>query len=443
MFPSVLLAALGGTLLIADGLPALNVESGCRAAAKMGGSLSLDTSLRQCLADEKSARDELEKQWTQFSLVLRERCVATTETAGNPSYVEVLVCLQMGRDAALTAKRESSPVDVAERSTTSPRDISREFIKPLLKSHRDLPRPPFDCVALVLQGGGALGAFQAGVYQALAEANLQPDWVAGISIGAINCALIAGNAPEARLEKLRAFWEQVSTQLVFDPFGIAHYWLRGDMGHVVLNRLRAGATLLEGAPGFFKPRFPPPYLAPPGTVEATSWYDTTPLRSTLERLVDFDRINFGEMRFSVGAVNIRSGNFVYFDSTTHKIRPEHIMASGALLPGCPAVEVDGELYWDGGLVSNTPLQWVVRFPSRPVERARRLAERSQRRVVATERDPVFEQDAGPTPITSNRSNASAWPSRIFWKRFQPKSSNRTKANCFGAPRTATSIRSCT
>src|SRR5439155_1197383 len=86
---------------------------------------------------------------------------------------------------------------------------------------------------------------------------------------------------------------------------------------------------------------------------------TTPLRSTLERLVDFDRINSGEMRFSVGAVNIRSGNFIYFDSTSHKIRPEHIMASGALPPGCPAVEVDGELHWDGGLVSNTPLQWVV------------------------------------------------------------------------------------
>jgi NTE family protein len=140
--------------------------------------------------------------------------------------------------------------------------------------------------------------------------------------------------------------------------------MRGDLGHVLLNRLRAGATLLEGAPGFFKPRLPPPYLAPPGTAEATSYYDTSPLRSTLERLVDFDRINSGEMRFSVGSVNIRTGNFVYFDSTTHKIRPEHVMASGALPPGCPAVEVEGELYWDGGLVSNTPLQWVVQGDTR-------------------------------------------------------------------------------
>jgi NTE family protein len=264
----------------------------------------------------------------------------------------------------VTAKRETSPTDVKPGTTRSPRDVSRQFVKPLLKSHRRLERPPFECIALVLQGGGALGAFQAGVYQGLAEANLQPDWVAGISIGAINAALIAGNPPETRLEKLHAFWNQVTTQFIFDPFGIAHYWMRGDLGHVFLNRLRAGATLLEGAPGFLTPRMPPPYLAAPGTVEATSWYDTSPLRSTLERLVDFDRINSGEMRFSVGSVNIRTGNFVYFDSTTHKIRPEHVMASGALPPGCPAVEVDGELYWDGGLVSNTPLQWVVQGDTR-------------------------------------------------------------------------------
>jgi NTE family protein len=262
------------------------------------------------------------------------------------------------RVAPLTGKHESPPGG-KPAPVRSPTAIRRQFVSPLLKSHRELQRPPFDCIALVLQGGGALGAFQAGVYQALAEANLRPDWIAGISIGAINAALIAGNAPEVRLEKLRAFWEQVTTQLLFDPFGIGHYWLRGDLGHVFLNGLRAGATILEGAPGFFKPRLVPPYLSPPGTIEATSWYDTAPLRSTLERLVDFDRINSGEMRFSVGAVNIRTGNFVYFDSTTHTIRPEHVMASGALPPGCPAVEVDGELYWDGGLVSNTPLQWVV------------------------------------------------------------------------------------
>jgi NTE family protein len=262
------------------------------------------------------------------------------------------------------AERDPRAVDVKAGPMKTTKEVQRPFAQPLRKTHVGLERPPFECVALLLQGGGALGAFQAGVYQALTEANLHPDWVAGISIGAINAALIAGNAPEQRLEKLHAFWDEITTQRIFDPFGVAHYWLRGDMGHVFLNRLRAGATLLEGAPGFFTPRLPPPYLAPPGTVEATSWYDTSALRSTLERLIDFDRLNSGEMRFSVGTVNIRSGNFVYFDSTTHKIRPEHIMASGALPPGCPAVEVDGELYWDGGLVSNTPLQWVVQGDTR-------------------------------------------------------------------------------
>jgi NTE family protein len=262
------------------------------------------------------------------------------------------------------AEGDPRAVDVKAGPMQTIKEVQRPFVQPLRKSHIGLERPPFECIALLLQGGGALGAFQAGVYQALAEANMHPDWVAGISIGAINAALIAGNAPKDRLEKLHAFWDEITAQRLFDPFGTAHYWLRGDMGHVFLNRLRAGATLLEGAPGFFIPRLPPPYLAPPGTVEATSWYDTSPLRSTLERLIDFDRLNSGEMRFSVGTVNIRSGNFVYFDSTTHKIRPEHIMASGALPPGCPAVEVDGELYWDGGLVSNTPLQWVVQGDTR-------------------------------------------------------------------------------
>ena len=270
------------------------------------------------------------------------------------------------RAAATEVARDAPPVELKSRSARPPKAVHAPQAPPLRKSHRGLERPPFQCVALVLQGGGALGAFQAGVYQALVEANLHPDWVSGISIGAINAALIAGNAPETRLDKLRAFWEQVSAPPVPDffgfadnYFGLADSWLRGDWGRGFLNRLHANATLLKGAEGFFTPRWPPPYLFPPGTVEATSWYDTAPLKSTLERLVDFDRINACEMRFSIGAVNIRSGNFVYFDSTTHKIRPEHVLASGALPPGFAPVEVDGELYWDGGLVSNTPLQWVV------------------------------------------------------------------------------------
>ena len=264
--------------------------------------------------------------------------------------------------AAVDLNTSSRPLE--QRRSRPAKDTDKRSLQPLRKSHRNLERPPFECIALVLQGGGALGAFQAGVYQALAEANLHPDWVSGISVGAINAALIAGNAPQARLDKLRAFWEQVSSPHIPDLFGFAEPWLQGDFSRSIVNRLHAGNALLAGAPGFFTARFPPPYLFPPGTIEATSWYDTKPLIGTLENLVDFDRINAGPMRFSVGSVNIRSGNFVYFDSTSHKIRPEHILASGALPPGFPSIEIDGEPYWDGGLVSNTPLQWVVEGDTR-------------------------------------------------------------------------------
>ena len=250
-------------------------------------------------------------------------------------------------------------------------------------------RPPFDCIALLLQGGGALGAYQGGVYEGLAEAGLHPDWTAGISIGAINAALIAGNPPEQRVEKLRRFWEVVTSpnpewqfaRMAFgrataardagdfamlpaplDLWGNANAYRvlpEGDDARSLLNQWNAARALFLGASGFFAPRPLTPWLWPKGSTEATSYYDTRPLRTTLERLVDFDRINSDGMRLSVGAVNVRSGNIVYFDSTTHRIGPEHIMASGALPPGFPAVEIEGEHYWDGGLISNTPLRWVV------------------------------------------------------------------------------------
>ena len=225
-------------------------------------------------------------------------------------------------------------------------------------------RTPFECVALLLQGGGSLGAYQGGVYQALAEADLHPNWVAGISVGAINAAILAGNPPEKRVERLRMFWDRVTS----NPFGQwADPWFVndaalagiGDTAHGFLDQFRAFQALVAGAPDFFKPRFPPPWMSAPGSLEATSFYDTAALKTTLESLVDFDRINSKAMRFSVGAVNVRTGNFVYFDTETHTIQPEHILASGALPPGFPAIEIDGEYYWDGGLVSNTPLQWVV------------------------------------------------------------------------------------
>jgi NTE family protein len=237
--------------------------------------------------------------------------------------------------------------------------LSSSAIAAMTAKRRRVPaRPPFDCIALLLQGGGALGSYQAGVYEALAEVDLQPDWVSGISIGAINGALIAGNAPERRIEQLRKFWEQITAA----PHGL-DAWLAplsaSDVTRGWMNQTTAAMALFAGAPGFFRPRPVAPWFVPPGGPGAVSYYETAQLRSTLERLVDFDRINSGSVRFTVGAVNVRSGNLVCFDTETHRIGPEHVMASGALPPGFPAVEIEGEHYWDGGLVSNTPLEWVV------------------------------------------------------------------------------------
>jgi NTE family protein len=211
-----------------------------------------------------------------------------------------------------------------------------------------------ECI-LVLQGGGALGSYQAGVFEALSKVYREPTWVAGISIGAINSALIAGNPPHQRVARLREFWELVSSSLAAPQAASAPL-------REFVNEASASLAMLFGVPGFYAPRFPPAPLQPRGTLEAISYYDTAPLRQTLERLVDFDRINAGAVRLSVGAVNVRSGNFAYFDSAKQRIDVRHIMASGALPPGFAPVEIDGEHYWDGGLVSNTPLQYVLDQP---------------------------------------------------------------------------------
>ncbi len=205
---------------------------------------------------------------------------------------------------------------------------------------------------LVLQGGGALGAYQAGAYEALFAFGRRTDWVAGVSIGAINAALIAGNQPEQRTERLHAFWDRVSstTAALQLPQDIAS---RG-----IFNQISANTVMALGVPGFFKPRFPPAAMMPRGSAGATSFYETAPLRETLLELVDFDYLNTGPVRFSTGAVNVETGNMTWFDSNHDTIGPEHVMASGALPPGFPATEIDGQFYWDGGLVSNTPLQYV-------------------------------------------------------------------------------------
>ena len=229
------------------------------------------------------------------------------------------------------------------------------------KSLSERGRPPFERIALVLQGGGALGAYQGGVYQALSEANLHPDWVAGISMGAINSAIIVGNPPERRVERLRSFWEKIT----HPPLGIPNLGIEVDeFAHRLINQIRALNVVLFGAPNFFVPRWPSPFLVPPRRVDSLSFYDVSPVRETLHQVVDFGLLNSGQTRLSVGAVNVSSGNFLYFDTTTHKIGPDHILASGALPPGFPAVEIDGQYYWDGGILSNTPLDRVLECPDR-------------------------------------------------------------------------------
>ncbi len=210
-------------------------------------------------------------------------------------------------------------------------------------------------IVLVLQGGGALGAYQAGAYEALVEFGYEPTWVAGISIGAINAALIAGNPPELRVSRLREFWDTVSSRLMGEPL------VAGSNARAFFNELSATLVSATGIPGFFAPRVPPAILMPPGSPASTSVYDTSPLRDTLTKLIDFKSLKGGPVRLSVGAVNVASGNFAYFDSADEALSAEHIMASGALPPGFPAIVIDGEAYWDGGLVSNSPLQYVLDF----------------------------------------------------------------------------------
>jgi NTE family protein len=211
---------------------------------------------------------------------------------------------------------------------------------------------------LVLQGGGALGSYQAGAYQALCHHDFEPEWIAGISIGAINAAIIAGNPREKRIARLKEFWELVSSPVPWNPV------TKSDRGRSLFNETSAALIATFGVPGFFTPRFPPAPLWPQGTAQSLSYYDTAPLKKTLEHLVDFDRINDLKTRLSVGAVSVTTGNFKYFDNFEFrklgkKIGPEHIMASGALPPGFPSIVIDGEHFWDGGIATNTPLDFVL------------------------------------------------------------------------------------
>ena len=189
----------------------------------------------------------------------------------------------------------------------------------------------------------------------------EPD-TAFFSIGAVNAAILAGNPPEQRVARLTEFWETICRSALLPDATLEERMtaLAGSgPARAAISAFAAGRALIGGQDGFFTPRVVSPFLWPFGGTAATSFYDTRPLKETLERLVDFDRINARETRLSVGAVDIETGNFSYFDNASMTIVPEHIMASGALPPGFPAVEIEGRSYWDGGLVSNTPLTEVL------------------------------------------------------------------------------------
>ncbi len=207
----------------------------------------------------------------------------------------------------------------------------------------------------MLQGGGALGSYQVGVYKALAEAKCQPSWVCGVSIGAVNGAIIAGNAPDQRVIRLEEFWATITARNAapFSPLTLSTALL-GPWATAASTWM----TVMMGQPGFFSLR-KVNFLQQPDAASATSFYDTSELRATLERLVDFDRLNNGETRLSIGAVNIATGNIIFFDTTKERLGPEHIMASGALPPALPMVKIHNAYYWDGGIVSNTPLQYML------------------------------------------------------------------------------------
>lgn len=218
---------------------------------------------------------------------------------------------------------------------------------------KDSSNSSFERFAYVFQGGGALGAYQVGIFQALQEHGCEPNWVIGTSIGAINASIIAGNKPKDRISKLKEFWDNIATNLLpgFEPQDeITRRWY---------NYISAQMSMWFGQPGFFEPRQINPVFSINGTPDTISFYLTEPLRKTLERLVDFDLINNGKTRLTLGAVEVCTGKSVNFDNTQHKIGPEHVIASGALPPGFPAIKIGDEFYWDGGVVSNTPLNTLL------------------------------------------------------------------------------------
>lgn len=213
---------------------------------------------------------------------------------------------------------------------------------------------PYHKIVYLFQGGGALGAYQAGVFEGLSACNRPPDWMIGTSVGAINAAIIAGNHPENRVAKLKEFWGTVSSPL-------SNFIMPTDNDAIRkwVNLWYTHWTIIYGQPGFFKPRLTNPWLDTKSSPDKISFYDTAELKKTIERLVDFEIINQRKVRLTLGCVRLEDDELVYFDNKHHDIGSEHIMASAALPPGFPAVKIEGKYYWDGGISSNTPLSVVL------------------------------------------------------------------------------------
>lgn len=243
---------------------------------------------------------------------------------------------------AIRRKKHESPMDAAGGDRQLSVKVEAEAIAHLNKR----------LVVYALQGGGALGAYQVGAYQALLEHGLDPDWVTGISIGSLNAAIIAGNERDQRVPRLRQFWEAITRRQepwdrVSNPFSN------------FTTAFQFAQTCMFGLPNFFRPWAMPPMLSHPGSSAATSYYNTAPLRETLQELVDFGVIARGDCRLTLGSTKIFGGELKFFDSTESTLRMDHVLASGSYPPSFPSIEIDGYGYWDGGVVANTSVSYLA------------------------------------------------------------------------------------
>lgn len=243
---------------------------------------------------------------------------------------------------------KNKPQNVAHKAPHGNNPLWDRFDNTPAKKKDRFPR-----VAFVMQGGGSLGSYQFGVVKGLFEAGYEPDWIAATSIGAIQAAIIVGNPPERRIEKLEQFWQKVAPQTFFDP--LIESYATAEISNMVSSSL----ALLVGQPNFYYPRLWTEIMPQSGDPDSLSYYNTAPLRETLLELIDFDLLNSAPIRLSLGAVQISTGHLMYFNNINYRIEVDQIMASAALPPGFPAVKVNGELYWDGGVHSNSPLQGIL------------------------------------------------------------------------------------